>query len=105
MVIDCLESILSKDFNINILNELKNISGWRISPDEFIPEQGKLSEKFSDSGMLINSYNKNKAFHQTVKELRALTDKELNDIGINRGDIVSIARMDADMNPNLKGWV
>lgn len=54
---------------------------------------------------LINSYNKNKAFHQTVKELRALTDKELNDIGINRGDIVSIARMDADMNPNLKGWV
>jgi hypothetical protein len=58
MVIDCLESILSKDFNINILNELKNISGWRISPDEFIPEQGKLSEKFSDSGMLINSYNK-----------------------------------------------
>ena len=53
----------------------------------------------------INSYNKNRAFHQTVKELRNLTDKELNDIGINRGDIISIARMDADMNPNLKGWV
>ena len=54
---------------------------------------------------LINSYKKNKVFHQTVKELRTLTDKELNDIGINRGDIISIARMDADMNPNLKGWV
>ena len=54
---------------------------------------------------LLNSYNKNKAFHRTVKELRALTDKELNDIGINRGDIISIARMDVDMNPNLKGWV
>ena len=33
----------------------------------------------------------------TVKELRKLSDRELNDIGINRGDIYSIARMDADM--------
>lgn len=28
---------------------------------------------------------------QTYKELSALTDKELNDIGINRGDIHNIA--------------
>ena len=33
----------------------------------------------------------------TVKELRKLSDRELNDIGINRGDIYSIARMDSDM--------
>ena len=33
----------------------------------------------------------------TIKELRKLSDRELNDIGINRGDIYSIARMDVDM--------
>lgn len=43
--------------------------------------------------------------NQTVKELQQLTDAELNDIGINRGDIYSVARQDADMNPNLRGWV
>jgi len=46
--------------------------------------------------------------------LRKLTDAELNDIGIARGDIYSIARQDADMkqshliapfNPNLRGFV
>ena len=36
-------------------------------------------------------------FNATVKELRKLSDRELNDIGINRGDIYSIARMDSDM--------
>ena len=36
-------------------------------------------------------------FNATVKELRKLSDRELNDIGINRGDIYSIARMDIDM--------
>jgi uncharacterized protein YjiS (DUF1127 family) len=35
--------------------------------------------------------------NDTVKELRKLSDRELNDIGINRGDIYSIARMDVDM--------
>jgi uncharacterized protein YjiS (DUF1127 family) len=54
---------------------------------------------------LINDYCEAKKFRATVKELRALTDKELNDIGINRGDIYSIARMDGDINPNLKGHV
>ena len=54
---------------------------------------------------VINSYKQSKAIRQTVKELRALTDAELNDIGINRGDIYSVARMDADINPNLRGHV
>jgi hypothetical protein len=44
-----------------------------------------------------------------VKELSRLTDYELNDIGIARGDIYSIAKGDTDMkrsvNQNLKGWV
>jgi len=35
--------------------------------------------------------------NDTVKELSKLSDQELNDIGINRGDIYSIARMDVDM--------
>jgi len=35
--------------------------------------------------------------NDTVKELSKLSDKQLNDIGINRGDIYSIARMDVDM--------
>ena len=63
---------------------------------------------------LINDYQTAKAIRQTENELRKLSDKELNDIGIARGDIHSIARQDADMrkshliapfNPNLRGFV
>ena len=63
---------------------------------------------------LINNYQMAKAIRQTENELRKLTDAELNDIGISRGDIYSIARQDADMkqshliapfNPNLRGFV
>ena len=63
---------------------------------------------------LINNYQMAKAIRETENELRKLTDKELNDIGIARGDIYSIARQDTDMkkshliapfNPNLKGFV
>ena len=61
-----------------------------------------------------NAYQEHKAVMQTVKELNALSNRELNDIGIARGDIYSIARGDATMkrtvieaenNSNLKGWV
>jgi len=63
---------------------------------------------------LINNYQVAKAVKQTENELRKLTDKELNDIGISRGDIYSIAREHIDMkkshliapyNPNLRGFV
>jgi len=63
---------------------------------------------------LINNYQTAKAIRSTENELRKLTDAELNDIGISRGDIYSIARQDADMkqshliapfNPNLRGFV
>lgn len=46
--------------------------------------------------------------HQrTVNELQRLTDKELNDIGIGRGDIYNVAKGDNSyrINDNLKGWV
>ena len=48
---------------------------------------------------------------ETFKTLHRLTDRELNDIGISRGDIHSIASGDTSMkrgveaNKNLKGWV
>lgn len=63
---------------------------------------------------VINNYQMSKAIRQTENELRRLTDAELNDIGIARGDIYSIARQDIDMkqshliapfNPNMKGFV
>jgi uncharacterized protein YjiS (DUF1127 family) len=47
----------------------------------------------------------------TIKELSKLTDRELNDIGIARGDIYAIAHEDpsykrfAETNKNLEGWV
>jgi uncharacterized protein YjiS (DUF1127 family) len=48
---------------------------------------------------------------QTIKELSRLSDRELNDMGVARGDIYSIAHGDesftrsVDVNKNLKGWV
>lgn len=47
-----------------------------------------------------HSYQHQKLVRQTYKELMALSDKELNDIGIHRGDIRHIAE-----NQNLRGWV
>jgi len=57
-----------------------------------------------------NAYVKRqREINETVKELSRLTDYELNDIGIARGDIYSIAKGDTDMkrsvNQNLTGWV
>lgn len=54
---------------------------------------------------LNDKYQSHAEYKETLKELSKLTDKELNDIGIARGDIRSIARGDRDINPNLRGWV
>lgn len=60
---------------------------------------------------LKRSYQHSQKVRQTINELSALTDKELNDIGISRGDIWAIAHEDAsfkrfaDTNKNLQGWV
>jgi uncharacterized protein YjiS (DUF1127 family) len=51
------------------------------------------------------------AYNRTVKELSRLTNFELNDIGICRGDIKNIARGDRtitrgiEVNENLRGSV
>ena len=58
----------------------------------------------------------NAKVRQTIKELNQLSDYELRDIGIARGDIYSVATGDATLkrvcrenvaviNTNLKGWV
>ena len=50
-------------------------------------------------------------YRNTYNELAKLTDRELNDIGIGRGDIKRVAmgdpsyRLVKDYNDNLKGWV
>ena len=43
----------------------------------------------------------------TIKELSALTDYELSDIGVSRGEIRNLARQHHNdvVNANLKGWV
>ena len=48
-----------------------------------------------------------KAERDTVKELSQLTDYELHDIGISRGEIRNLARQHYKdiVNENLKGWV
>ena len=58
----------------------------------------------------FNSYNE---IRTTEKELGRLSDKDLLDIGLCRGDIYSIARghqsvnrsVDTTVNRNLKGWI
>ena len=47
---------------------------------------------------------------QTIKELSRLSDHELNDLGIARGEIWSIAHSTEEwnkrtVNANLRGWV
>lgn len=51
-----------------------------------------------------------KAIRATEKELSRLSNAELNDIGITRGDIYAIARTSETIatvkaNNNLQGWV
>ena len=58
---------------------------------------------------LFASWKKDSAAQQTIRELSALSDKELHDIGITRGDIHAIAHGSEDYtrirgNDNLKGW-
>ena len=55
-----------------------------------------------------------KSVRTTISELNRLSDYELNDLGISRGEISSIAKGDQTRweshqvendNSNLKGWV
>jgi len=49
-------------------------------------------------------YKKYQAYRATINELSVLSDKELQDIGMHRGMIHSVA-MEIYTNDNLKGWV
>ena len=62
---------------------------------------------------LIQAIQHRKLVRRTQIELSRLPDRELNDLGISRGEIFSIAQGDLtrsshhqiDSNGNLKGWV
>ena len=45
---------------------------------------------------------KRRNMNQTIKELHRLTDSELKDIGINRGDIDNVARSIIDFHRNVR---
>ena len=48
--------------------------------------------KISMRAAIIEAFRRHTNTRNTIKELNSLTDDELNDIGINRGDIQNIAR-------------
>lgn len=56
---------------------------------------------------LDNKIQRNRSIRQTIKELSALSDHELKDIGISRSDIRWIATSHHPLEPNenLKDWV
>ena len=59
-------------------------------------------ETIIEALMSFNQYRTDrKVIRQTEKELSKLTDYELADIGLSRGEIYYVARS----NSNLKGWV
>lgn len=59
---------------------------------------------------LKRRYNTHKNIRNTIDELSRLSNSELNDIGLTRGDIWSVAHEAhyddlVKSNKNLKGWV
>lgn len=52
---------------------------------------------------LKTKYKQHSEVKDTIKTLRALSDRELKDIGLSRGEIYDVAHTTA--NKNLKGWV
>lgn len=61
---------------------------------------------------LSAKWQKRQIRNATIKQLSALSNRELNDMGISRGDIWAIANGDPSYNrskvsenDNLKGWV
>ena len=61
----------------------------------------------------LQKLRKSRSYRNTFNELSRLNDRELNDIGIGRGDIKRVAMGDPSYrlvkdygsNDNLKGWV
>ena len=56
------------------------------------------------------SHVRRRNINDTIKQLSALSDSELRDIGLSRGMIYDVAvssfpKVNAEENDNLKGWV
>lgn len=60
---------------------------------------------------VMKRWSDRREIKQTIKELNKLTDRDLRDLGISRGEIYSVAsgawRRDSEnqTNENLRGWV
>ena len=59
---------------------------------------------------IIAKYKHHRQAQITIKELSRLSDRELNDMGLARGDIYTVAHGTSDhvravINKNLEGWV
>ena len=74
------------------------------------------TERFSLTGLanwfkkLAAKYKHHRQAQITIKELSRLSDRELNDMGLARGDIYTVAYGTSDhvrsvINKNLEGWV
>jgi uncharacterized protein YjiS (DUF1127 family) len=63
----------------------KSINVARVKDD-----QDKFKRKIKMN--LVRSYNNWRRYRETVSELSRLTSRELNDLGISRGDITFVAR-------------
>ena len=58
----------------------------------------------------IAKYKHHRQAQITIKELSRLSDRVLNDVGLTRGDIYTVAHGTSDhardvVNKNLEGWV
>ena len=69
MIIEKLENILSEDFNTNVVDVLKFIDAWMIAKDERI-QGAQLSDNYSDTGLLISSYHKDKTPKDDAEALK-----------------------------------
>jgi uncharacterized protein YjiS (DUF1127 family) len=59
------------------------------------PRQGCWRQETSRKGIIMNvarSFNNWRKYNQTVTELGRMSSRELQDLGINRADIHSVAR-------------
>ena len=55
---------------------------------------------------VITNYRYRRDVKATIYELSRLTNAELNDIGLSRGDIWHVAHEShSNTNSNLRGWV
>lgn len=73
--------------------------------------QSPIHEFLQSVSNMITKFAQHRKQQQAIRELNSLSDYQLRDMGISRGDIYSVVRGDKDMarhaevNANLKGFV